>query len=494
MLPHWLKPRRLPASTEIEFECKWAFLSSTSVNPNEGHQIDLESLENQDESLDRASIKSRNDVAWKQVVATMEMSHEGELMDLREEIEALKAKSKADLDAANSKKVVLQKRVKKLLEEKSAMDLRQENIRLSNLVASLSSKNEESDETLEYTERQNQELESQLANSVDKTHFLAQNLQKVRQEADNYRNRMNQLSYALEQQPGKYVDLDREIRLRDQRYCDLELRAGECFSAMSELEKKCTEGHEADCAKIAELTIRLQKQDADILALKASKATFQRNSEEVIGMLAGRVLPSSLFDAMNEYFQLVTEDNGVLKKKIEDQMVEISSVSDKAKLLSCDNKSLTTQQLLDQEIQSELEAKIRVQDTELGRLELKIECVVEEHLRDLMGKNSEIANLQAANHSHLHEIDLLAQNDERGLRHLVQTKNHEIAGLNADLNKVREEKWELEQKEQDRLENAVFDEMLVCYSDRESEEVKLRLGAADQELRELRRRLQEYEF
>lgn len=302
------------------------------------------------------------------------------------------------------------------------------------------------------------------------------------------------MSYALEQQPGKYVDVDREIKLRDQRYSDLELRAGECFTAMNELEKKCAEGHKADRAKIAELTMRLQKQDADIVALMASKATFQRHSEEVFGLLAGRVLPSSLFDAMNEYFQLVIEDNGVLKKKIEDQMVEISSVSDKAKLLSCDNKSLTTQQLLDQEIQSEIEDKIRVQDTELDRLEFKIEYVVQEHTRDIEGKNSEIANLQAANHSHLHEIGLLAQNDERGLRHLVQTKNHEIARLNADLNKVREEKWELEQKEQDRLENAEFEEVAVCFSDRESEELKLQLGAADQELRELRGRLQEYEF
>lgn len=114
MLPHWLKPRRLWASTEIEFECKWAFLSSTSVNPDEGHQIDLESGKNQDKTLDCASIKFRNDRAWKEVVATIEKFHERELMDLQEEIKALKTKNKADLDAANSKKVVLQKRVKEL--------------------------------------------------------------------------------------------------------------------------------------------------------------------------------------------------------------------------------------------------------------------------------------------------------------------------------------------------------------------------------------------
>ena len=211
-------------------------------------------------------------------------------------------------------------------------------------------------------------------------------------------------------------------------------------------------------------------------------------------MLAGRVLPSNLFDTMNEYFQLVIQDNGVLKSKIEDQMVKISRDGDKAKLLSHDNQSLMTQQLLDQEIQSELEDKIRVQDIELGRLQFRIDCVIEDHLRDIQGKDSEIANLQAANDGHSHEMDILARNDARGLHYLVQTKNQMIAFLNTELNSVRGEKWALEQNRQAQIEIREFEAVAVCLSDRESEELKIRLGKADEELRELRERLGEYEF
>lgn len=148
------------------------------------------------------------------------------------------------------------------------------------------------------------------------------------------------MNYTLEQQPGKHADVDCEIELRDHRYSDLEVKAGACLTAMSELEKKCLEGHKSDCAEVADLKTRLQKQDAEIASLKASKGIFQRHSEEVIEKLAGRVLPSNLFDAMNEYFQLVIEDNELLKRKVEEQLVEISGDRDRAKLLAYDNQSL----------------------------------------------------------------------------------------------------------------------------------------------------------
>lgn len=327
------------------------------------------------DNSDRASPKSSNSEAWEEVVATMEWSHEGDLLDLREETEALKARHQEEILAANSKKLVLQKRVKKLLEQKSTNDLREENVRLCNLVATLGSENEESNAMLQSARTQNQQLQGQLAESLDTNSLVRKNLLRACQDAEYYRNRSYQLNYTLEQQPGKHADVDCEIKLRDHRYSDLELKAGACLTAMSELEKKCLEGHKSDCAEVADLKTRLQKQDAEIASLKASKDIFQRHSEEVIEKLAGRVLPSNLFDAMNEYFQLVIEENGILKRKVEEQLVEISGDRDRAKLLAYDNQSLKTQQILDEEIQSELEDKIRVQDIELGRLEFKIDCV-----------------------------------------------------------------------------------------------------------------------
>ena len=542
VLPQWLRRRRLRVSPVGEFGRKWTFSRSTSVDSNDRYQLDsgpiflqtsrrgsvdqigesrpsLRSSQKAPESeipstplhanlkpqehtfpppesenvknSDRASGEDR---AWEEVVATMEQTHEADLMDLREDMEALKAEHEEEILAANAKKLVLQKRVKKLLEDKSANDLRQENLRLRNLVATMGLKNEESNEILQNARRQNGLLEGQLAESQASNSLITENLLQARQASDYYRNRINQFNYVLEQQPGKYADVNREIELRDQRYSDLELKAGECPTAMSELEKKCLGDHEAACAEVADLKTKLQKQDADIASLEESKVIFQQHSEDVYGMLASRVLPSNLFDAMNEYFQLVIQDNGVLKSKIEGQMLEISSGKDKAKLLRYDNRSLETQQLLDRGIQSELEDKIRVQDIELGRLQFQIDSVVEEHLGEIQAKDSAITTLQASNDGHLREMGILAQNDARGLHHLVQTKNQMIAFLNTELNTLRGDKWELEQNEQARTENAKFEAVAVCLSERETEELKIRLGNADEELKELRERLRQYEF
>ena len=58
-----------------------------------------------------------------------EQSHERELIDLLEDIEALKANHQEDIDAANSKKIVWQKRVKKLLKQKAAFENDKVNVR-----------------------------------------------------------------------------------------------------------------------------------------------------------------------------------------------------------------------------------------------------------------------------------------------------------------------------------------------------------------------------
>lgn len=487
ILPQRQRHRRLRISSAVEFYQSWTSLG-TITEAQERQVPQPES--NKEDNSDHVSI---NDRRWKEVVASIEQSHEAELMDIREDMEALEAKHQEELLAANSKKLVLQKRVKKLLQQKSEENaLREENIRLSNLVALLVSRTEESNAVLQCTQDQNEQLECQLLESQDMARLLARNLQKACEASEVYRYRAYQLDYALQQQPGKYADVDCEIQLRDQRYSDLELRATQCLTAMTELEEKCFKDHEGACAEATDLKARLGKQDVEIELLKASKGSFQRHLEAMLGMLAGRVLPSNLFDAMNEYFQLILQDNGILMKKVEDQMVEISSDKDRAKLLCYDNRCLTTQHLLDQVIQSELEDKIRAQDVELGRLEVEIDCVVAERLHEIDIRDSLIANLKSTIDNQSREADFLAQATDVGdIRQLVQTKNRQIAGLNMELNNLRGEKWALEQYKRAQIENGEFTAVAVCFSERESEQLKMRLAAADEEIWELRRRLQE---
>lgn len=147
-------------------------------------------VKNEEDNFDHASTESSNQKTWENVVVMLEESQEIELLGLREDMEALEAKHQEEIRAANSKKLVLQKRVKKLVEQKAALendlkakdatieralaasqsssfanDLRKENIRLSDLVASLGSKNKELNEILQHRHIQN--LEAQLAHSVD---------------------------------------------------------------------------------------------------------------------------------------------------------------------------------------------------------------------------------------------------------------------------------------------------------------------------------------
>lgn len=240
-------------------------------------------------------------------------------------------------------------------------DLREENNRLCNLVASVDQNNEKSNATLQLAQERNQQKTVELAQSREHNRLVAQNLQKACQEAEFYRDRAYALNYALEQEPGKYTDFDHEIRPREQRFSDLEIKAADCFTASRELEKRSMEEQEAARAKVLALQTRLGQQELDMAWLEASKSLFQTRSEEVFGMLSHRILPSDLFDAMNEYFQLVIEDNSVLKEKIQNQILEISENNDQAELLRSDIRDLQKQSLLDHETQANLEAKIRAQ-------------------------------------------------------------------------------------------------------------------------------------
>ncbi|MCJ1265802.1 hypothetical protein MMC22_005683 [Lobaria immixta] len=90
-------------------------------------------------------------------------------------------------------------------------------------------------------------------------------------------------------------------------------------------------------------------------------------------------------------------------------------------------------------------------------------------------KNSATANLAAIIDAHLREADFLARaTDARDIRHQVQAKNYEIARLNGELNNLRAEKWAFQQKMKAPNEDRAFVAVAVCFSERESEELRLR--------------------
>ena len=128
---------------------------------------------------------------------------------------------------------------------------------------------------------------------------------------------------------------------------------------------------------------------------------------------------------------------------------------------------------------AELQDRIISQHIARGRLQVEVDYVVEEYHHEIKGKNDLIVNLQAQNDNPSSEIGSLARaTNDRGCRYLIQTKNNEIADLNAHLNNLRGGKW---QNERARDREAMFTAATAYYSERVSEEFKIRLRTANKE-------------
>ena len=469
------------------------------------------------------------------LVATLEQSLKDEKTQRREEVETLQAQHKKQIGAANLEKVMLQKRIRKLLEKKSGRnrsmklakkvslaakestqgkldrvqeahnemlaesspdhhveqsysELQQDNNQLCKLVAALASRDEESYATIQSTQETNQRLASESDELKERNKLVGRNLYRACQEAEYYREKMLQLNFVLEDEPGKYTDFDHEMKLRDKRFSDLELRAAECSTEMARVEKD----RENAYAHVAELTKKLTEQNNNIAWLIESKSEFKAKSEAVFDMLSDRIVPSDLFTAMNEYFHLVIRDNVRLQQKVGDHSTDSFLDWDNARQLRIDNHNLEKQAMAHRETQAGLEDKIRTLESEIEHLEFKIEGVIDEHRCQIKDKDSVIAVLRAEKDDLAQDVDSLArETDPSSIANLVARKNLRIAELKTEVKNLEDEKYTLEQNE--RHLNAVgeFNAIANCYSERESEELKIRVRNMDEELRMLRRRVYE---
>lgn len=376
----------------------------------------------------------------------------------------------------------------------SKNDSQHENTRPCKLVDLLGSESKEPKSILEDVQTKNQLLEEQLAQALESDHAMGKKLRKAYEDAEYYIQQMHRLNYALEQEPGKYADINREIDLRDQRCSDLMIKWGSCSDELVELEKKSAEDKQAAHAEVAFLKAEVKKYEHKMEDLEAAKETFQRQSEDVYDMLARRIVPSALFDAMNEYFHLVIKDNDLLKATIKEQTLEISTDRDQIKLLRFENQNLKERALFEKKIQAELGDKIRAQDNEIGGLELKLDSVAKKQVHVVKSKDSVIANMQADIDEYLDEITILRGTNERDSERLDQSQTHVIVGLRSDLDHLWARICELEHNEEARKAEAEFTAFAVCRSEIESDQLKIRLETANEELKKLRRKVQQSEI
>ncbi|MCJ1469466.1 hypothetical protein MMC07_008099 [Pseudocyphellaria aurata] len=500
-------------------------------------------VKDQGDNADRTSTKSSNDRAWEQIFVTREQLNESELTGLRENQEALKAKHRAEIRAISSKKVVLQRRLKKLSEQKassgndsrvqnaaakhavntswhfpgnydeikekdsstttdcqqpgSAKGLQEQNTQLRDLLASMRLRKKDLTEALRHTRRHNNGLNDQIILSQASNRLVANEVQKARRDVELLIQRMNHIEFTLKQEPCKYADLKLEIKKRDEKYDKLAIKAGQKLTLLKRLEIRSEEYQATACAEIAELKIMLGLHRAEMKDLVVAQRAFQRQSEKIRDKLESRILPSDLLDSMNEYFQFTVRDNEVLKKKIQVQMRELSLNKDTIESMSLESQSLKRQKMMDQQTQAELEDRCSVQlhGIEVGRLEIEIECAVKKQTLEIEECNRQIANVRSQKDDRSREIDnLVRTSDESSFQQLVQTQNFKIAGLNATILDLRAERWALQRREHDRIEEVRLQREVAYSAELEFNELKIRLSAADQELAELRREVGEGEI
>lgn len=456
----------------------------------------------QEHDSERASNKSSNNRTWELVVAMQKESHEGDLMDYREAREALQAQHQQDMAVATGRMLVLQKRVNTLaaaipsdhrLRSSGSGNLRQTKTRLCSFIATVGSENQELNTTLGNAQRHGDDLEGQLAESLESQRALANHLQKAHHEAEMYFSRMHWLNYELEdqqgdeEQPAKYVDPDLELELRDARYAELRTSSRTNLKALRELMTRAKADKAAASLKIALLKAELEARDDRRACLEESKDTFQRQCEEVFEEL---IPPSDLSTAMIELFRLAVGDSHALQTKIRDHRRNIFSGKDDVKLLSHEIKTLKRRSLWAKGSQVELEEKIRAHDITIGRLEFKLDCVHEEHAREMKDRGRTLASLTAQHEDLSNELDCLSHpSGDADVQALLQRKSKQLADLVFDARNLRAEISALQKEHQARDQVAGDTAVEACASERESEELKVRLRAATEEIASLRARL-----
>ncbi|MCJ1465277.1 hypothetical protein MMC07_003893 [Pseudocyphellaria aurata] len=376
----------------------------------------------------------------------------------------------------------------------SVNDSQQENPRLCEYVDLPGSEIRDLKSRLQDVQTENQLLKEQLAQALESDRDMAKKLRKAYEDGEVYIQRMHHLNYALEQQPGKYADITREIELRDHKCSDLMSKWQACSDQLTEERNKWAKEKQIADANAAVTAADLIKNENEIAYLEMSKESYQRQYEDIYAMLARRIVPSDLFEFMNEYFHLVVDDNKILKAKVEEQSLEAFKDREKIRELKGLNEILEKSKLFDKQLMNARDDKIIELDNQLGGLKLEFDCVTNEQVQIIKNKDSVIANMRAEIDGYSREITILQETDERELVKRMLRKNDEIAGLRNDLDRQWLRNCELQRNENARIAEAEFTAFAVCKSEIESDQLKARFDTANEELRQLRRKLQESEI
>lgn len=187
-------------------------------------------------------------------------SHKHDLADLEEyhefKVKAIKAEHLEEIQAAEAKILALQQRVEDLESYKSTtkVDLEAREVTVQHLLAGSQSLQESNDKLKEQCDLLSTESEqlqrSALAEIEERTEVqqgleeafnakdaLARDLARAQNQARYFEHRMIGLTHALGETPNEVANMSGVIDQKGKMFSDLEMRAGECFTALTKLEE-----------------------------------------------------------------------------------------------------------------------------------------------------------------------------------------------------------------------------------------------------------------
>ena len=259
---------------------------------------------------------------------------------------------------------------------------------------------------------------------------LEKDLEEAHVPAALWEDEVHRLKKALDQTPEEVANIRGVIELKDQMFLDLEIRAGECFTALTELEGIRAEEKETAAREIASLKADLGKHISKVENLRRSKKAFQGQCEDVFAMLQRKVSKNDLTNAMEEYFQTTIQDNSFLQTEVERQAGEISGCNARIALLESAVRDAERSLEAKSKAGNEMELALRAKDVDLGALQVDLDCTIADHQSAIEEKDGELADTERKlRKAQAKTAELMRMGRDEREQWILKSKDDKIAAL-----------------------------------------------------------------
>lgn len=429
-------------------------------------------------------------------------SYQHDLADLEEDhelkVKAIEAEHLEAIQAAEAEISVLQQRVEDLESYKLTMkvDLEAKEVTVQHLLAGSQSLQERNDKLKEQCDLLSAESEQLQRSALDEIEerkevqqgleqaftakdALARDLAGAQNQARYFEHRMIELTNALGETPSEVANMSGVIDQKDKMFSDLEMRAGECFTALTTLEEQRSQEEKIARHEIASLKAELGQHENTIERLRKSKDSFQNQCEAVLLMLWDKVRGVDLVNAMDEYFQTAVEDNRFLISEIKRQESQLSTKD--LEITSLESAIRESEKSLKEEKTSgnELRLALSTKGTELGALEVELQLIKTDHQSVLDEMHGRAADAEQAYRTTLELMD--EGRDERE-RRLIQTKDDQIAALEQAGRELSERRQYLEHCLWTQTNSSTENARAACIHAAHAEETLVQWIAAQAEI------------